>query len=105
MINDLINGEVADLLPELRPAALPDRARGRQHPTHGEGEGNEVTRVVPPSMPARRREARASREPIASALALRGMTCTGTATKQVDSVSGHLIMPGYRVAVIDVPMH
>ena len=25
-----------DLLPELRPAALPDRARGRQHPTHGE---------------------------------------------------------------------
>ena len=34
MINDLINGEGLIVLPELRPAALPDRARGREHATH-----------------------------------------------------------------------
>ena len=36
MMNDLINGDGLSLLPQLRPAALPDRARGRQHAAHSE---------------------------------------------------------------------
>ncbi len=97
MINDLINGEGSVVLPELRPASLPDRARGRKHPSNRDIAITEIGVLV------RRHERSPSvhRKPSAGAKIDRfsrfgrGNVNFGPRSLPVDSHSSHLIMHRY----------